>query len=310
LQELFELTKDVDTVLLAEPYTLSVDEVYRTETMSLYQTAAKEVAEAYENVVYMPMQDAVDTWVSAGRVTDDGILNHIAQAELTALMAKTLNLSPREGTVVPTETVRLMCTGDSITDCGRDRKLEEGVYLGNGYAALLNGYLQAMYPQTPTIVYNSGVSGNTLQQLNSRWTKDVKAAEANHLVMMIGVNDAYNASLSNANGANSSNSFKRTMTSLMNKYASSYEKIVLIAPFWVADADDEFRTEYVNHYIEAVKAVAQEHENITFVNMQAVLDTHYARHNNNYLALTADHCHLNAEGHRILMAEVLRALGY
>ena len=60
--------------------------------------------------------------------------------------------------------------GDSITDAGR----REAAYrpLGYGYVHFVANYLQAKYPEYNLISINTGISGNTIRDLNIRWERD------------------------------------------------------------------------------------------------------------------------------------------
>src|SRR5699024_4929351 len=64
-------------------------------------------------------------------------------------------------------TVTILLTGDSITDCGRDR--DDLTSLGAGYAALVAAGL----PEEQVI--NTGIGGNRVKDLQARWDADVLA---------------------------------------------------------------------------------------------------------------------------------------
>ena len=77
--------------------------------------------------------------------------------------------------------------GDSITDAGR----REAAYrpLGYGYVHFAANYLQAKYPEYNLISINTGISGNTIRDLNIRWERDCMAYKPNILSVLIGIND-------------------------------------------------------------------------------------------------------------------------
>ena len=79
--------------------------------------------------------------------------------------------------------------GDSITDCERREGLFQGV--GKGYAALVDGMLQAAYPELSIRVTDMGIGGNTVRDLQARWQTDVLDLNPDWLTVMIGINDVW-----------------------------------------------------------------------------------------------------------------------
>ena len=85
--------------------------------------------------------------------------------------------------------VKLLFTGDSITDANR----EEPAYrpYGNGYVHFAANYLIAKYPELEIQVVNTGVSGNTTTQLMKRWKNDCIDHKADIITILIGINDLW-----------------------------------------------------------------------------------------------------------------------
>jgi lysophospholipase L1-like esterase len=84
--------------------------------------------------------------------------------------------------------------GDSITDAGRDRKQSgpnDPSGLGRGYPCLLAAALLADHPKEQLKVYNRGISGNKVPDLEKRWSDDTVALKPNLLSILIGVNDIW-----------------------------------------------------------------------------------------------------------------------
>ena len=77
----------------------------------------------------------------------------------------------------------ILFQGDSVTDCGRDRKDFYG--LGGGYPLYFS---QAM----PGIrVLNRGISGNRAKDLAARWDEDCLALHPDIVSILIGINDVW-----------------------------------------------------------------------------------------------------------------------
>ena len=87
----------------------------------------------------------------------------------------------------------LLMTGDSITDCGRVRPVGEAVGgdLGNGYAGLIAALIGATCPKRHIRIRNTGISGNTVRDLATRWQSDVLDLKPDWLSIMIGINDVW-----------------------------------------------------------------------------------------------------------------------
>ncbi|NRA39810.1 MAG: GDSL family lipase, partial [Planctomycetes bacterium] len=81
----------------------------------------------------------------------------------------------------------ILCTGDSITDCGR-RDVQHQPY-GCGYVSLLRDMVITREPQKNIEFINTGIGGNTVEDLRSRWIDDVIVHNPDWLTIKIGIND-------------------------------------------------------------------------------------------------------------------------
>ena len=88
----------------------------------------------------------------------------------------------------------LLFQGDSITDCGRDRAATEpnlARALATGYPLLIASRLLGDRPEANLRIYNRGVSGNTVPDLDARWQTDALDVKPDVLSILIGVNDIW-----------------------------------------------------------------------------------------------------------------------
>jgi lysophospholipase L1-like esterase len=89
----------------------------------------------------------------------------------------------------------ILFQGDSITDAGRDRKTEGSAnnssMLGRGYPFHLAGQLLADHASLGLKIYNRGISGNKVPDLEARWQKDCLDLKPALLSILIGVNDLW-----------------------------------------------------------------------------------------------------------------------
>tara|TARA_R110002072_G_scaffold238769_2_gene396359 strand:+ start:281112 stop:281873 length:762 start_codon:yes stop_codon:yes gene_type:complete len=85
--------------------------------------------------------------------------------------------------------------GDSITDAGRDRKSEGNANhsrgLGTGYPFLIAGGLLQAHAKLGLKVFNRGISGHKVPDLQGRWQKDTLDLKPAVLSILVGVNDIW-----------------------------------------------------------------------------------------------------------------------
>ena len=84
---------------------------------------------------------------------------------------------------------RVLFQGDSITDMGRGRTEDPNHLLGHGYAFLIAAKEGAGFPERRFIFINRGISGNTSEDLATRWQADALDLKPDVLSILIGVND-------------------------------------------------------------------------------------------------------------------------
>jgi len=117
---------------------------------------------------------------------------------LSLLMLTLLLLQP-----VCAQSRRVLYIGDSITDgaWGNNKKWNASseernqtdmnhIY-GHGFMSLCASYYQGAFPERDYCFWNRGISGNTLKDLHSRWSKDVIELEPDVVSILIGTNDVH-----------------------------------------------------------------------------------------------------------------------
>lgn len=84
---------------------------------------------------------------------------------------------------------RILFQGDSITDGNRGRNADPNHILGHGYVFIIAARHGAAFPTARLDFINRGVSGDTVRELEKRWTTDTLDLKPDLLSVMIGVND-------------------------------------------------------------------------------------------------------------------------
>jgi len=83
---------------------------------------------------------------------------------------------------------KMVCIGDSITDCGR--RGEFAPY-GAGYVKFFRDMVVANFPERGIEIINKGIGGNTILDLQQRWKDDVIYHKPDWLSVLVGINDEH-----------------------------------------------------------------------------------------------------------------------
>ena len=207
---------------------------------------------------------------------------------------------------------RLLFIGDSITDCGRKRPIGEGAFdqaLGNGYVSLIDAALAAVYPDFAIRIINMGVSGETVQDLKSRWTSDVLNLKPDWLSILIGINDVWqliSQPWQTDIGA-SIDEYAATLDDLVLQVRSNVHGQILMTPYFLEPNLQEPMREMMDRYGGVVAQIAKNHNGI-LVNTQKRFDS--VLKSIDPMQLAMDRVHLNLAGHMILAREFLRNVGF
>ena len=88
---------------------------------------------------------------------------------------------------------KIVFAGDSVTDMGSTNPFGEAMFegLGTGYVRILDSMFSAYYPEMNIRVVNSGISGNTSEDLLERFDRDVLDKNPDWCSICIGINDVW-----------------------------------------------------------------------------------------------------------------------
>lgn len=167
---------------------------------------------------------------------------------------------------------RILFQGDSITDAHRNKENQQSNHpaaLGEGYALLAASELLGRLPGKELTIFNRGISGNKVFQLDDRWQQDCIDLEPDVISILIGVNDYWHMRQGRYDGtpevyANDFDSLlKRTRAALPGV------RLVICQPFILTgtSAVDDSWVEPFRAYQEAAAALAEQY-NATWVPFQ------------------------------------------
>ena len=175
--------------------------------------------------------------------------------------------------------------GDSITDADRSRDTANTANqrsgMGKGYAWLAAAGLllerdrdrPADQPQADGLqIYNRGISGNKVHQLNERWQEDCLDLQPDVLSILIGVNDIWHTKGGNYDGTVAI--YERDYDQLLTRTREALPqiKLVICEPFVLrcGAVKDDWFPEF-DEYRAAARRVADKH-GATWVGFQAMFD--------------------------------------
>ncbi|MBB6052022.1 SGNH/GDSL hydrolase family protein [Armatimonas rosea] len=206
------------------------------------------------------------------------------------------------------ESGTLLFIGDSITDAGRARPVGEGGGLGGGYPSQVAALLGATYPERKIRVLNTGISGNTIRNLKSRWQKDVIDLKPDWLSIMIGTNDVWRQ----FQGTNNPDSvlpdeFEKTYNELILQTRPLVKGITLLTPFYIEPDHEQPMRKRMDEYGKLVRKIAKE-TGCRFGDTQAAYDK--ALQSVPFATLAGDKVHPSPAGHMVLSRVFLKTVDY
>jgi lysophospholipase L1-like esterase len=134
-------------------------------------------------------------------------------------------LHAAEPIAVFTPGARILFQGDSITDGNRGRTADPNHILGHGYAFIIAAKYGAAFAPLKLDFMNRGISGNTVLNLQKRWTTDTLDLKPDVLSILIGINDlSHHVPLEQ---------YEQVYDELLTQTKSTYPKVrlVLCEPF-------------------------------------------------------------------------------
>ncbi|CAN5162552.1 SGNH/GDSL hydrolase family protein [soil metagenome] len=191
--------------------------------------------------------------------------------------------------------------GDSITDSGR---LQDPEGLGDGYVRIVAERLSAAGDER-TIV-NTGISGNRLPHLASRWQVDALAHKPATLSVFVGINDVWRRFDDAEDGPTETAEFESGYRDLLTQARDDFApRMVLVEPFLVPINEDQrgWATD-LDEKREIVAKLASEFR-ASFVPLHEIMTMAAASHGARLIA--SDGVHPSAFGSGVIADAWMRA---
>ena len=160
--------------------------------------------------------------------------------------------------------------GDSITDAGRC----EPAYrpFGYGYVHFVAYSLLAKYAEYNLNVINTGISGDTIVDLDYRWERDCLNHKPDILSVLIGINDVFRQYTGRLDEAVLIDEYQLTYKRLLSLVKEKYNcQLILMEPFMFCDDKSNPAYKALQQYINAVGSLAEEFDAV-LVPLQEVID--------------------------------------
>jgi lysophospholipase L1-like esterase len=214
-----------------------------------------------------------------------------------------------EPMIQPGDTV--LFQGDSITDVGRNRQQGDQpnhqTALGGGYAWMAASQLLVSRPNDNLRIFNRGVSGDKVYQLDERWQEDCLDLKPDVLSILIGVNDVWHMLDGRYDGT--LEKYENHYSNLLQRTTESLPEVRLLVcdPYVLrCGVIDDKWFPVIDEYRAAAKRVA-DGAGAVFVPFQAMFGTavkfappeHWAE----------DGVHPSPFGHALMAHAWLRAVG-
>ena len=201
---------------------------------------------------------------------------------------------------------KILFTGDSVTDCGSSAS-ENINFLGHGYPIFIASLLGANMPELELTFVNTGISGNRVRDLRSRWEKDVINHKPDVVSILIGINDTWRRY--DRNDATSGNVFERDYRFILEKTLHDLPgvQIVMMEPFLLPIPEDRrmWRAD-LGVKIQVVRDLAEEFADV-LVPLDGIFAAAACKREKSFW--TPDGVHPTASGHALIAESWITAAG-
>jgi len=166
--------------------------------------------------------------------------------------------------------------GDSITDAERHRQAYKP--LGFGFVHFVGNLLWARRPELNLSIVNTGVSGDTIRDLEQRWEKDCLTHRPDIVSILVGINDVWQLTMEPAlaQAASTPSEYEVTYGELLSRAKKRYDcQFVLAEPFMFCRDRNNAVFNALMPYIEIVRGLAAKY-NAVLVPLQQEIDRQIA----------------------------------
>lgn len=202
----------------------------------------------------------------------------------------------------------ILFQGDSVTDCCRSKEaLVDFGGLGTGYVLMIASRLLHHLRDYDLRVYNRGISGNRVRDLEKRWRVDCIDLQPTVVSILIGINDVWRRY--DSNDPTELSAFERSYRQILSQVQTKLNAKILLLESFVTPypADRKAWREDLDPKLEAVRRLAREFD-AALVPLDSLFAEAYAAKPDAYY--TRDGVHPTPAGHALIAQAWLEAAGF
>lgn len=156
--------------------------------------------------------------------------------------------------------MKILFQGDSITDAGRDKRNYHD--LGPGYPKYAAEGIITANPGKDFEFINLGIGGNRTSQLFDRLYQDCIAFQPDVISILIGINDVWHRS-GPERIATTDAQIELNYRSILERIKrETSAKIVILAPYYLDAAENEYLNEDLKTLLPIVRSLAKEYADV------------------------------------------------
>ncbi|UOQ48447.1 SGNH/GDSL hydrolase family protein [Gracilibacillus caseinilyticus] len=198
---------------------------------------------------------------------------------------------------------RIVFIGDSITEWGKHDD-QEGI--GTGYVRIIHDYLKVLHPEKDYEIFNKGIGGNRIIDLEERWQEDVINLKPDTVSISIGINDVWRQLDHPELEQVDEEKFEAIYRHLLKQVQEiGVSTIVFMEPTIIEEKVDSVGNQKLKAYAEIVRVLATEFEAVLVPTHQRFIQ--YLVQSSGY-NVTVDGVHMNSAGNLLMAHEWLRAV--
>jgi lysophospholipase L1-like esterase len=198
---------------------------------------------------------------------------------------------------------RIVFLGDSITQGGGGPK---------GFVTLIKKELAEKKPDLGIEVFNAGISGNKVPDLQGRVERDVIARKPTIVFIYIGINDVWHGEKDPARGT-TPEKFEAGLKEVIGKIQAAGAKVVLCTPSVIGEQKDGVNNldAKLDQYAGISRKLATDMK-LPLCDLREAFVEHLKANNPDNKAsgiLTGDRVHLNSAGNQLVADEMSKVIG-
>ena len=206
--------------------------------------------------------------------------------------------------------------GDSVTDCGRNRRNRDGslggitprnMALGSGYPLKIKLMYDILYKENKVRFINRAVSGDRARNLVERYERDVKAVRPDFMSVLIGVNDTWRRY--DSNDPTTAEQFRSDYDTFLDMVKADFPDIglLIIEPFAFTQHPDRLGWDGDLGEKRAVSKELAEKYGAYFMPAHDIMQENLEHFD--LFALSPDGVHPAPQGHAVLATSYMKTLG-